>query len=341
MPSAAARVARIVVPAIAIGLLAAVQLQYFDRGLIPGDAFTYLAAGERLNAGHALYALAPGDRPVGLSPPFWTVPLLSPPPIAVLFRPLALFSDAGAYIWWGICLTVIAISLLALLRRRPIAVGLAMVVLTIPLVYEIGVGNLNAVVVGGLLLTWRLLAARRDLAAGIALAGVTVLKLTPGIFAWWVISQRRWGVLRSFVIAGVVFALISLVGAGLSAHLDYLSIVGQTATTGTSNLSLAGLARTAGLPSDVAAVLPYIALVVGLALIWLLRDRPAGSWAIAVGTMLAASPVVNINWFTLFLAALAPLAWPMPADAAEPIGPGPFSSDYRAGASRMDPSASS
>jgi hypothetical protein len=46
----------------------------------------YLAAGERLNAGHQLYALMPGNRPVDIHPPFWTVPLLSPPPIAVLFR---------------------------------------------------------------------------------------------------------------------------------------------------------------------------------------------------------------------------------------------------------------
>jgi hypothetical protein len=28
-------------------------------------------------------------------------------------------------------------------------------------------------------------------------------------------------------------------------------------------------------------------------------------------TMLAGSPVVNINWFTLLLAILAPIAWPV------------------------------
>ena len=59
------RVLRIGMPAIALGMVVAIQRIYFNRGLIPGDSFTYLAAGERLNAGHLLYALSPGDRPVG------------------------------------------------------------------------------------------------------------------------------------------------------------------------------------------------------------------------------------------------------------------------------------
>lgn len=317
----------------ALGAIVAVLSVYFQRGLIPGDSFTYLAAGERLNAGHPLYALSPGDRPVELNPPFWTVPLLSPPPIAVVFRPLAFLNDAGAYVWWALCIVVIAWTVVALLRRRPVVTGLVILVLTIPIVYEIGVGNLNAIVVGGLVLAWYLLAQGRELPAGIALAGVTALKLTPGIFVWWLMTQRRWSAIKSFVAAGIAILAISILGAGLSTHLEYLSIVRQTATVGTSNLSLAGLARTLGLPEELAVLLPYAALVVGIAAVWLLRDRPSGSWAVAVVTMLAASPVVNVNWFTLLLAALAPLAWPLPGeDAAE---------TYRPGATRMDPSVSS
>jgi hypothetical protein len=97
------RLARILALALAFGILATIQFLYFQRGLIPGDAFTYLAAGERLNDGHPLYALSAGDRPVDLHPPFWTVPLLSPPSIAVVLRPFALLpGDAGAYGWWAV-----------------------------------------------------------------------------------------------------------------------------------------------------------------------------------------------------------------------------------------------
>jgi hypothetical protein len=326
------RIVRLVVPVLAIGLIVAVQWQYFERGLIPGDAFTYLSAGERLNAGHPLYALSPGDRPVDLNPPFWTVPLLSPPPIAVVFRPLALLGDAGAYVWWLACIAVIVGSLIVLLRKEPVVTGIVMLVLMVPLVYEIGVGNLNAIVVGGLLLTWRFFANHQDRYAGIALAIVTAFKLTPSIFAWWLICQRRWTATRSFVVAGLVLLVVSVIGAGLGSHLEYLSIVRQTASVGTSNLSLSGLARTVGIPAEIANILPYLALVVGGAGIWMLRRRPTASWVMAVVTMLAASPVVNINWFTLLLAALAPLAWPL-ADRDEPR-------DSRPGDTRIAPSAS-
>jgi hypothetical protein len=110
-----------------LGLYVAVQATYFGRGFVPGDAFTYLAAGERLNAGHMLYALSPGDRPVDLNPPYWTVPLLSPPPIAVLFRAFAaLPPDTGAYAWWALQLVALAVSLVMLGRRKPMLTAVAM-----------------------------------------------------------------------------------------------------------------------------------------------------------------------------------------------------------------------
>ncbi|MBI3747850.1 MAG: DUF2029 domain-containing protein [Chloroflexi bacterium] len=331
MTERAARAARVIVPALAVGLIIAVLTVYFQRGFVPGDAFTYLAAGERLNAGHPLYALSAGDRPVDLHPPYWTVPLLSPPPIAVVFRPLALLSDLGAYAWWVLCIGVIVATLVALLRQQPIWTGLMMLVLTIPIVYELGVGNLNSVIVGGLVGAWYLLTRRRDEYAGVIVAAATALKLTPGILVWWLITQRRWRALGAFVVGGLVLLATSVAGAGFDSHVEYLSIIRQTATTGTSDLSLAGLARAVGLSEATGAALPLVALAVGTLSVWLLRARPGAAWVASIATMLAASPVVNVNWFTLLLVALAPLAWRM-----ESIRP-PL---YRPGARAIDPSAS-
>lgn len=328
------RVLRIAIPALAIGLVVAIQSVYFNRGFVPGDAFTYLAAGERLNDGHLLYALSPGDRPVDLKPPYWTVPLLSPPPIAVLFRPLALIpNDLGPYVWWAICIASIVGTTLVMMRRRPILIGVAVLVLSIPLVYEIGVGNLNALLLAGIVGAWYLLVRGRDIAAGAVIAGMTALKLTPIVLAWWLITQRRWSAVRAFIVAGLVLAAVSVLGAGLSTHLEYLGIIRQTSTVGTSDLSLAGMARAVGLDASVASALPAIALVVGFLAIWLFRGRPNVAYAAAVVTMLLGSPVVNVNWFTVLLAALAPAVWPMgqpgladdaptsPGSIATPVGP--------------------
>lgn len=310
---ASQRILRLLVPAVAIGLLLAVQSVYFTRGFVPGDAFTYLAAGERLNDGHLLYALSPGDREVGLKPPFWTVPLLSPPPIAVVFRVFAAIpNEIGVYVWWAICIASIAGTIVVMLRRRPILVGLAVIALTIPLVYEIGVGNLNALLVAGIVAAWYLLTRGRDLPAGAIIAAMTALKLTPVVLAWWLITQRRWDGGKGFVLAGLTIAAISVLGAGLSAHLEFLGIIRQTASAGTTVLSLAGAARYLGIDAGVASALPTLALVAGFVVVWTLRARPGVAYAAAIVTMLVGSPVINVNWFTILLAALAPLVWPVP-----------------------------
>lgn len=316
------RFLRVLIPALAIGFVAAIQTVYFDRGFVPGDAFTYLAAGERLNDGHLLYALSPGDRPVGLKPPFWTVPLLSPPPIAVLFRPLALLpNDLGPYVWWAICIASIVGTIIVMMRRRPILIGIAVFLLSIPLVYEIGVGNLNALLIAGIVGAWYLLVRGRDVESGVLIAGMTALKLTPVVLAWWLITQRRWSAARAFVVAGVAIAIVSVIGAGLSAHFEYLGIVRQTSTAGTSDLSVAGMARFVGVEPAVANLLPTIVLVAGVVAMWALRERPGLAYSIGVVTMLFGSPVVNVNWFTVLLPALAPAVWPMPQGARRKTPP--------------------
>ena len=152
---------------VAAALLFEFMAAYFTRGFIPGDATVYLAGGERLNAGHQLYALSPGDREVGLKPPFWTVPLLSPPLIAVIFRPLALFPpDIGAYIWWAGCLAAFAWIFYTFTRRQPILTSLAVIVLVVPLTYEIAVGNVNAFLMLGAILAWKWTTEGRDERAG-------------------------------------------------------------------------------------------------------------------------------------------------------------------------------
>src|SRR6266545_2097206 len=175
-------VLRIAIPVLAIGLIGALQVRYFDRGFVPGDAFTYLAAGERLNAGHALYALSPGDRPVDLKPPYWTVPLLSPPPIAVLWRPLAaLPNELGLQVWWLGCAAIISATLAAMLRARPILMSVALLVFLVPLVFEVPTGNVNGPLLGMVVAIWLLARGGHDRAAGALLAVAAAVKLTSAI----------------------------------------------------------------------------------------------------------------------------------------------------------------
>jgi Glycosyltransferase family 87 len=304
---------------VASALLFEFMAAYFTRGFIPGDATVYLAGGERLNAGHALYSLSPGDREVGLKPPFWTVPLLSPPLIAVIFRPLAIFPpDFGAYVWWAGCLVAWAWILLTFVRRQPILTSLAVVVLVVPLTYEIGVGNVNVFLMLGAILAWKWTTEGRDERAGAITALSVLLKISPVVMAWWLFTQRRWRAVRAGLIAGVVFAAISILGAGLDAHFKFIEITRDTATLGQSELSLAGLAKAIGVAPGIANLLPTAMLLGGIVGVLLLRNRPNWAFALAVATMTLGSPVVNINSFSMLLACVTPWIWPIRETVASP-----------------------
>ena len=304
-----------------IGLLVATQKIYFERGIVPGDAFTYLAAGERLNAGHPLYALSPGDRPVDLHPPFWTVPLVSPPPIAVVFRFFAIFGDAGAYLWWVLQLLALGTSLAMLARRLPLIVMAgAVLVLLVPTVYEIGVGNLNSMILLGTILMWRELRLGRQPAAGALGAVMTAVKLTPAALVWWLLTTGRRRAFVVAVVSGVVALGVSILGAGLGTYVEYLRLLAGGTAIAPSPLSLAGMAEYVGVPVSAARYLPTLFAVGGVVAVFLLRRRPALAYAAAIVTMIYGSPSVSINWFVLLYALLAPLAWRLGTAPQDPGG---------------------
>ena len=304
--------------AIAAALIAAHLILLTPSGLYGTDTRTYLAAGERLNAGHGLYELVPGDRPVDLNPGYWTTPLVSPPSIAALWRPLAaLPSELGAYLWWLASAASLVATLVMLLRRLPLLTGAAMIVLALPTAFQIAAGNINSVLLLGLVLVWRAWVQERDLGAG-AMSGVmAAVKLTPAVMVWWLLATGR---RRAFAGALASFAaiwLIALVGAGVQAHLDYIAMLRDPTSMGVYLYSLAGIAASWGVPEELARQLPWGAAAIGLVAVWMLRERPAWSFAAAILTMVYGSPTVTSTWYILFYAVLAPAAYPATTEGTD------------------------
>ncbi len=234
-----------------------------------GDPWAYLAAAERLNAGHPLYAISPGDRPVLLNPPFWSVPLLSPPFIAVVWRPLALFGDAAMLAWWMGAVLATSMYILWLLRQvgSPWAV-FALVALSPPLAYGALSGNAIGYIVP-------LLALRHPAAVAVAAA----VRLVPALLA------PSIG-LRATLGFGAGLAAVSLLGAGLENHLDWLQAVPASAPTPSSISGLTGLP-----PVMVAAACLILAL---------------RGWRWAVVAVTFASPATYFYTFGLLSLLLVP-----------------------------------
>jgi hypothetical protein len=281
--------------------LIAVRTFGFEPGVPGSDAWNYLAAGERLNAGHPLYALSAGDRPIQIVPPYWTVPLLSPPPIAVLWRPLAALGDGSMTLWATAGLAITLGTAGWLLARGGLLVAAIVAVFALALAEQSLAGNVNAFLFLILALMWAL--RDRWRVAGGLLAIAIAIKLTPAILLIWLASTRRWSAVGATAIGLAVIALVSLAGAGIQNHLDWLASVPGAVPVPTS---VAGLT---GLPSTVVIA----AVVVGVLAISRWDDERLTFTAAVVGTALA-SPALYLG--TLGIAAAAAAAWVTPQGAA-------------------------
>jgi alpha-1,2-mannosyltransferase len=292
------------------GALVAYRTTGYQPGIEGGDAWNYLAAGERLNAGHPLYALEPGDRPVVLVPPYWTVPLLAPPPIAVIWRPLAAAGPGSMDAWGALNLvaTLATVAYLAIRGFRAGRSGLVPLAWLAALALPVGLlalsANVNGLVLAATVLAWRY--RDRPALAGVSIAFAIAMKLTPLLFVIWLVAAGRHRAVVVTAAFGLLFLAVSVAGAGTQAHLDWLRL---TPGAQPSPLSLSGLS---GLPSIVVAGLS--AVIVALAAL-LAGER----WAFTTAAVLAslATPAFYFQAAGLLAAAAAP--WVEGSEVVRPV----------------------
>ena len=239
-----------------------------------GDPWNYLAAGERLNDGHPLYALSAGDRPVILRPPWWSVPLLAPPPIAVAWRPLAVLGDLSMYVW-GLAGAVALIGSAVYLTRRGALFLVA--IFAQPLTLTALSGNFSGILLAMLIALW--VFRDRPWVVGGLIAAAAAIKLTPIVLIVWLAGTGRWRAAAATVACGLVIGAVALVGAGPESFVDWVRSVP------TSRPSPISLATLTGLPTY---VIP-ITLTIPVLLAWG-RDRLA--FGLAVAATALASPAL-------------------------------------------------
>jgi hypothetical protein len=164
------------------------------------DAIGYLAAGERLNAGHALYALGPGDRPVEIHPGLWEHPFLYPPLWGIVWRPLAAI-PGGLGLW----MSVVSVAMLGWLyvtvrdRRNLVLVGL----LSAPFAVLLASGNIAGLFLVGMALVPRL--SQRN--AGLLVGMMGAVKVMPALLIVWLLATRRYRAAAYAIGTGAVLTL--------------------------------------------------------------------------------------------------------------------------------------
>jgi hypothetical protein len=164
------------------------------------------------------------------------------------------------------------------------------------------VGNLDALVLAGLFLAWWLLASGRDRSAGLLIGFLASLKLTPAVLLVWLIVSGRWRALGWAIVAGLVLAVVAMVGTEPGIWLRYLRVVQEASGVGREGALL---------------VIP-----VGFALLLLLRRWPRVTFGLSIALIPLASPFTGGHTWSLLLAVLAPwiigVAAPPPRAVDEP-----------------------
>jgi hypothetical protein len=256
------------------------------------DATTYLAAGERLNAGHDLYHLQPGDRDVLAWPGLYSSPLLSPPPIAVLWRPLAAV-DWGFALWVAACW----VALLGTLVYVVLRMGLPALPLAFALSFSIGeqlaVANFNSFMPAIYVLAWRY---RDRAASGAFVALGAAVKLSPVAMGGWLLGTRRWRALTGLAVSLAAIFVISGLGAGFGSFVEYLGTLSGNQSTPIS------MTRLTGIPYAT-----YLVLFGGtLAAIFLGRRLPKASFVVALLAAVLGTPALYASSLVPLLALAAP-----------------------------------
>jgi hypothetical protein len=273
------------------------------------DTGNYYAAGERLNAGHSLYVYGSGDRHVlsllfGLPSPY-----LYPPLIGVLWRPIAGFLPYEPVItlWWATGLATFMAFLFWLIRRGGVVTSVGVLILLVPLVETAWSGNVSTFITMAIIGAWFALMRGHERIAGAVIGFAAVLKLTPVFLAWWLLVERRWGALSAAVVVGLASLAIGVLGAGVTAPLDYLRVSDAVARGGGIQGSLVGILAALGASPDLMPLVAPIVSIMGIGAVWSLRHREHAAWAVAVATGVFASPIFNLTNVTLLLAAF--VAW--------------------------------
>ncbi len=275
-----------------IGFARVAITPYLDPPYSFIDANTYLAAGERLNVGHPLYSLSPGDRPVLFVEGTSTAALLSPPPIAAIWRPIAAVSW-GYEAWVAACWVALLGTVAYLVLRLGMLAVLAAIALSFGIGQQLADANVTSFFPGLLILSWNY---RSKPWIGAAIGAMGAIKLAPFVVTGWLIGERRWRALAVAIATGLGMFLMGAIGAGPASYGDYL---GVAQGAGSSPYSLSHLTGISWFSQAILAIGFVLAIALG--------RYPRLSFGVAVVASTIGTPALYVASLVPLLALTAPL----------------------------------
>lgn len=242
-------------------------------------------------------------------------PFLSPPTVAWLAALLSPLSYWPSYYAWAtFSLVAFALALIWASVDPGLGrwVGAAAVLAPWWVLHAVHLGQVVPLVAAGVVVAWRLVRERRDLAAGLTLALVFLKPNTAFLVPVAVLISGRYRAAAAWASAGVIIAAAAMVTMGPGGVSTYISQLNGPLPGGADSLTLEGALGVGG-----AAALGLRALVVAAGLAAAFRLRHSPGLVIAAGLLgsLLAAPYLHGSDLCL-LGAAAWMVWeerPAPA----------------------------
>jgi len=284
---------------------------WHERGHIGIDFHTYLAAadvGLRQGWSHIYEQALVAAEQKRLVPTDPSQPFLSPPTVAWLVAPVTALDFWTAFEVWAVFTFVtFAVALAWSGVSTGIVRWIAVLAALSPwwVLHAVNLGQVVPVVAAGVVLGWRLLRDRKDIAAGIALSVIFLKPNTAILVPLALFAARRYRAFASWVVVGAGIALLALVLLGTQGLSDYINQLRAPLPSGADYLTLKGAVGATG---AVATILRVLIAGAVLAAAFTLRGSSGLVLPVAIVGSLLVSPYLHASDLCL-LAAAAWMVW--------------------------------
>lgn len=293
-------------------LVVALALDLWNRREAIGiDFHTYLAAsvvGLHQGWSHIYDQPLVAAAQKQLDPGLWSQPFLSPPTVAWLAAPLMLFPYAVAYVIWAV-LTFAAFAVALTWAGVSTGTGRWIAVLgaLTPwwVLHAVYLGQVVPLVAAGVVVGWRLLRDKKEIAAGVALSLMFLKPNTAILVPFALLVARRYRAFVSWLAVGGILALTALLLLGMQGVSAYVNELRATLPSGADSLTIKGAVGATGV---VALALRVIIVGAVLAAAFKLRKSPGLVVPAGIMGSLIVSPYLHASDLCL-LSAAAWMVW--------------------------------
>jgi len=235
-------------------------------------------------------------------------PFISTPPVAWLAATLApLPYMTEYYVWAVVTFAAYALAVAWSATSHGLTRWIAVLAAIAPwwVLHAVHLGQVVPLVAAAVVVAWRLLREKRDVAAGLVLSLILLKPNTAFVVPLGLLVAARYRAFVTWSVAAAVLAAIALLTMGVDAVSAYVNQLAAPLPGGASSLTLEGALGVSGV-----VALALRAFIIGIALIAVFRLRSSPGLVIATGVLgsLLAAPYLHGSDLCL-LSAAAWIVW--------------------------------